>query len=922
MPKAKNTIKISADTREAKRELGKLKKEIRSFASSIQNTGKSLMQISAPFTALGTVGVMSFDKVSKALNTLKTGTGATGRALETLKADFAAVGKVSASSLDGVATALADLNTRLGLSGSPLQKMGTLFLDASRATGEDLKGLIASTSKAFQSANVKSSDYAENLNKIFVASQNSGATMTELAGNVAKYQGVLKAMNFTFGESLALFGQLEKSGANTEKIFSGFNGFMANASKNGISDFAGKFREIIQEVKKADNISNSIKILTDNGFNSKAAADFALAVKNSNFELEKSVQALQGQSNAIEENRKSTETLTDKWQRLSNTATLALEPLGKKIADISLNALQPLFDWLDRVSVSFSDTSVKIGLLVAALGPLSYGLGKVVSIGGELIVFLKSLSMGTASLGGITTLVVALTGAMAGYVALDFAEHTRKNAEALKSFKTELKDLTDGQLKTKIDELSSSIKKFSANYGNIETETGETYAELFNKNPNIGSNPEKAKLLEARIEQGKRLLKNAVSQTVDYVKPVIDAASQKLEKITGYGKRNRVNTEDFNSNAKNYISGFTLRYDDLTYDLSVGNINKNKYYDALRTAKTEMEKLMQSGLLTADVFSEVEKQFRKVNKELHDNVEAEREAAKTAAERAQSAAKALEAEAEARARQPLEEANNIIGSLNTENTVQRNNWELGFVKTKDYLRTLVNAREEVSELMDTGNYTGEAYTALQLALQSVNLEYQNILKSNKEMEEQSLTAANQMKQAAKSWIYDMEDGLANCIVMGRSFSETLKNIGLQMANMFIKLALFGGDGFGGLLGGLFKKLLPSAKGNVFFGGQLLAFASGGIVDSPTVFPMAHGAGLMGEAGPEAIMPLKRGSDGRLGVEAENSGGGSTSISMTINAIDTQSFQEALAKNRATITNLVVANVLKNGSVKKAIKEAL
>ena len=284
--------------------------------------------------------------------------------------------------------------------------------------------------------------------------------------------------------------------------------------------------------------------------------------------------------------------------------------------------------------------------------------------------------------------------------------------------------------------------------------------------------------------------------------------------------------------------------------------------------------------------------------------------------------------AETRARQPLEEVNNIIGSLNTENTTQRNNWELGFTKTEDYLRTLVNTREEISELMDTGNYTGEAYTNLLLTLQSVNLEYQNIVKSNEEMEEQSLTAANQMKQAAKGWIYDLEDGITHCIVLGRSFSETLQNIGLQMANMFVKLALFGGDGFSGLLGGLFKKLIPSAKGNVFSGGQLLAFASGGIVDSPTIFPMAHGAGLMGEAGPEAIMPLKRGSDGRLGVEAgrlgveaENSGG-STSISMTINAIDTQSFQEALAKNRATITNLVVANVLKNGSVKKAIKEAL
>jgi phage-related minor tail protein len=51
----------------------------------------------------------------------------------------------------------------------------------------------------------------------------------------------------------------------------------------------------------------------------------------------------------------------------------------------------------------------------------------------------------------------------------------------------------------------------------------------------------------------------------------------------------------------------------------------------------------------------------------------------------------------------------------------------------------------------------------------------------------------------------------------------------------------------------------------------MPFASGGVISSPTMFPMRGGMGLMGEAGPEAIMPLRRGPDGRLGVE----GGGST-----------------------------------------------
>ena len=59
----------------------------------------------------------------------------------------------------------------------------------------------------------------------------------------------------------------------------------------------------------------------------------------------------------------------------------------------------------------------------------------------------------------------------------------------------------------------------------------------------------------------------------------------------------------------------------------------------------------------------------------------------------------------------------------------------------------------------------------------------------------------------------------------------------------------------------------NAKGNVFSGGNVVPFAKGGIVNRPTVFPMKNGMGLMGEAGPEAVMPLSRGANGKLGVSA-------------------------------------------------------
>ncbi len=76
----------------------------------------------------------------------------------------------------------------------------------------------------------------------------------------------------------------------------------------------------------------------------------------------------------------------------------------------------------------------------------------------------------------------------------------------------------------------------------------------------------------------------------------------------------------------------------------------------------------------------------------------------------------------------------------------------------------------------------------------------------------------------------------------------------------------------GIAGGIMD-FFGNKNGNAMYGGNVIPFANGGVVGSPTTFPMSAGrTGLMGEAGPEAIMPLKRGKNGKLGVQAEGGSG--------------------------------------------------
>ena len=103
------------------------------------------------------------------------------------------------------------------------------------------------------------------------------------------------------------------------------------------------------------------------------------------------------------------------------------------------------------------------------------------------------------------------------------------------------------------------------------------------------------------------------------------------------------------------------------------------------------------------------------------------------------------------------------------------------------------------------------------------------------------------------------------------------------------------DGLNSLLSGV----LPFANGGAFSQGRVMPFAKGGVVSSPVNFPMRGATGLMGEAGPEAIMPLTRGADGRLGVQSAG-GGRSVNVTMNVSTPDAAGFARSQSQIAAQI----------------------
>lgn len=135
---------------------------------------------------------------------------------------------------------------------------------------------------------------------------------------------------------------------------------------------------------------------------------------------------------------------------------------------------------------------------------------------------------------------------------------------------------------------------------------------------------------------------------------------------------------------------------------------------------------------------------------------------------------------------------------------------------------------------------------------------------------------------------------------GGKLSDVMRGLALDIASSAMNSAL---RPVTNGLAAAFTGALGFASGGAFSAGRVRAFAQGGVVDRPTLFPMRQGAGLMGEAGPEAVMPLTRGPDGRLGVAAQGRGAG-PSVTINISTPDLESFQRSRGQVAAQLARAV------------------
>ena len=395
----------------ALQKLGQAGGKIQEFGGKVTAAGQELSKVSAGLAAVGAASVAAWETVDEAYDTIAKGTGATGEALEDLQSSFDKVFSSIPTEASTAGSAIADINTRFGFTGDVLEDCTRKFIQFGEVNNTDVSTAIANVSRYMGDASIESSKYGEVLDQLTAASQASGLGVDKLSDSLTKYGAPMRALGLTTQESIAILAGWEKAGVNTEIAFSGMKKAIGTWGKAG-KDASQEFKKTLDEIAKAPDIAKATTKAIE-VFGQKAGPDLADAIQGGRFEYEDFLNVIEKSEGQLEQTfndtldpiddvKVSMQALTTQGAKLGGTLLKTLSPMITNL----VGKLKELTSWFEGLNDSQKETVVKIGLLVAAIGPLLVIVGQVATGIGALVTLL-------AGAGGPILLTVAAIGELA-----------------------------------------------------------------------------------------------------------------------------------------------------------------------------------------------------------------------------------------------------------------------------------------------------------------------------------------------------------------------------------------------------------------------------------------------------------------------------------------------------------------------------
>lgn len=349
----------------------------------------------------------TFDDVT---DTIRTGTGAQGKALDGLVDTAKNVGKHVPAEFETIGSTVADVNTRMGLTGPTLEKVASQYLEAGRILGEDVD--INATSAAFNAFKIEGEGVSTAMDTLFQVSQATGVGMNDLANQISSNAPAVQALGFSFQDTAALIGSLDKAGLDSSKMMGGMSRALVNLAKDGEQP-QDAFKRVVGEIDNfiATGDEAAAIDLASQIFGTRNASQFVGAIKDGTLAMDDLMGATGATSDTILGVGEDTADFAEKWQIVKNNAMLALEPLGSAVFDSLGDALDAVLPSMDSFGSWLSEHTGVIAVFAGVIGA---------TLVAAMVVWTATIWANTAALlaNPITWVVVGVVALIAAIVAL------------------------------------------------------------------------------------------------------------------------------------------------------------------------------------------------------------------------------------------------------------------------------------------------------------------------------------------------------------------------------------------------------------------------------------------------------------------------------------------------------------------------
>lgn len=354
---------------------------------------KGVMSKVLPAASVAAVGKALFDiggEFDEMTDTIVIGTGASGQALEDLKKSAMDMATTVPMSFGDAGNIVQDLNTRLGLTGDTLTKVGTQVAQVGEMTGEAFD--TEAFSGAMSAWGTSAEDMSGQLDTLFAISQSTGIGINQLTGIVETSAPQMQALGYSFEETAAMAGLLDKAGLDANGTMSKMSKALTTLAKDGEEPVDAMKRvteEIAGYIEKGDEAA-AISAASDL-FGTRGATQFVAAVQSGSMSIEEFAEAMGNSEGIINETQTGTMSFAEHVEVLKNQFKALLEPMGSAV---------------------FSGLSTVMGALSTAFGAFVDGPGKKIGeVFKEIVEFGKGVAetfteafsnaAGASSFGGV-----------------------------------------------------------------------------------------------------------------------------------------------------------------------------------------------------------------------------------------------------------------------------------------------------------------------------------------------------------------------------------------------------------------------------------------------------------------------------------------------------------------------------------------